>query len=291
MSLGKKFRYVAAAFLMLLSTVTPMGGALLRSANAAVGDDAPANSKNIRPNGDGTYTIALSVTGATSTNSSTTCNGANVIFVLDTSQSMDGHNTTYNGRTMSRFAAEKHILTDQDGIIDQMLSKNTTTCPSLVEIALVSFGIRGSKQLDFTNNGDTLKTKINSLGYDNGTNWEEGLIYAKEYADAIKTTQPNEDIYVVFMTDGEPTSSYNNYSGITLNDSNYRTRWGYAKDNARDLVEAGYNFYGIYEIDGGLIVMKGGAEAREAAYLNGKLADNEKSYSCVEPTSTQDGEN
>ena len=246
MSLGKKFRYVAAAFLMLLSTVTPMGGALLRSANAAVGDDAPANSKNIRPNGDGTYTIALSVTGATSTNSSTTCNGANVIFVLDTSQSMDGHNTTYNGRTMSRFAAEKHILTDQDGIIDQMLSKNTTTCPSLVEIALVSFGIRGSKQLDFTNNGDTLKTKINSLGYDNGTNWEEGLIYAKEYADAIKATQPNEDIYVVFMTDGEPTSSYNNYSGITLNDSNYRTRWGYAKDNARDLVEAGYNFYGIY---------------------------------------------
>ena len=48
---------------------------------------------------------------------------------------------------------------------------------------------------------------------------------------------------------------------------------------------------GRYEIDGGLIVMKGGAEAREAAYLNGKLADNEKSYSCVEPATTQGGEN
>ena len=44
MSLGKKVRYAAAAFLMLLSTVTPMGGALLRNAYAAA-NDAPWNQK------------------------------------------------------------------------------------------------------------------------------------------------------------------------------------------------------------------------------------------------------
>ena len=48
---------------------------------------------------------------------------------------------------------------------------------------------------------------------------------------------------------------------------------------------------GSYDIDGGLIVMKGGTGSREAAYLNGKLADNEKSYSCVEPAAAQGGEN
>ena len=55
MSLSKRFRNLAAAFLMALSTVAPMGGALVRSAYAEVGDDAPANSKRLIDNGDGTY--------------------------------------------------------------------------------------------------------------------------------------------------------------------------------------------------------------------------------------------
>ena len=60
MSLSKRFRNLAAAFLMALSTIAPMGGALTRSVYAADGDPdlgTPEHSKTLTPNGDGTYTI------------------------------------------------------------------------------------------------------------------------------------------------------------------------------------------------------------------------------------------
>ena len=89
MSLKGRFRNLAAAFLMVLSTVAPMGGALTRSVYAAEGDPdlgTPEHSKTLTPNGDGTYTITLSVTGKAE--STTVNNGANVVVVLDTSGSM-----------------------------------------------------------------------------------------------------------------------------------------------------------------------------------------------------------
>lgn len=247
MSLSKRFRNLAAAFLMVLSTVAPMGGALVRSAYAETGDDAPAHGKTLIDNGDGTYTIALSVTGQTSSSSQEVATKANVIFVLDTSSSMNksGNTTTYNGQTMSWLNAEQHILADDNGIIDQMLAKNTTANPDIVEIALVNFGERGSQLQDFTYNAATLKSEINNLGVTTGTNWEEGLQKAKSYADSIKTSQPNEDVYIIFMTDGEPTTHANSYN--PNNDTNgYQSNWGYAKDDARNLVTAGYKFYGIF---------------------------------------------
>ena len=39
-----------------------------------------------------------------------------------------------------------------------------------------------------------------------GTNWEDALIYAKEVANAKHTAQPDEPVYVIFLTDGEPTA-------------------------------------------------------------------------------------
>ena len=95
MSLSKRFRNLAAAFLMVLSTIAPMGGALTRSVYAADGDPdlgTPEHSKTLTPNlnpdgtPDGTYTITLSVTGKAE--STTINNGANVVVVLDTSGSM-----------------------------------------------------------------------------------------------------------------------------------------------------------------------------------------------------------
>mgnify|MGYP002623041621 CR=1 FL=1 len=247
MSVGKKFRYVAAAFLMLLSTVTPMGGALLRSAYAAVGDDAPATTKKIISNGDGTYTIALSVTGSTSSSTTTNCQGANVILALDISNSMINNNTTHNNSWMTRLAAEKAILTETNGVIDKMMAKNTLACPNMVEIAIVTFGNKGYQVQNFTNNATTLKNTINGINADSasGTNWEEGLQMTKSYADAIKASQANEDVYIVFMTDGEPTTHAGFYNPSN-NTNGYRLNWGYANDDARELVTAGYKFYGIF---------------------------------------------
>ena len=87
MSLSKRFRNLAAAFLMVLSTIAPMGGALVRSAYAeGAGDIKPISGKTVVPNGDGTYTITLSVKGTAKTETEST--KANVVVVFDTSGSM-----------------------------------------------------------------------------------------------------------------------------------------------------------------------------------------------------------
>ena len=91
MSLKSRFRNIAAAFLMVLSTVAPIGNGLVRTAYA---DDlgVPEHSKTLTENKntdgtkDGTATITLSVTGKAASSSNN--KGANVVVVLDTSGSM-----------------------------------------------------------------------------------------------------------------------------------------------------------------------------------------------------------
>ena len=104
MSLSKRFRNLAAAFLMVLSTVAPMGGALVRSAYAeGAGDIKPISGKTVVPNGDGTYTITLSVKGTAKTETEST--KANVVVVFDSSGSMDYDTTVdkYEERTYGRY--------------------------------------------------------------------------------------------------------------------------------------------------------------------------------------------
>lgn len=246
MSLKKRFGNIAAAFLMVLSTIAPIGNGLLtKEAYAAVGDDAPAHSKNIKPNGDGTYELSLSVTGATQSSQTSEVTKANVILVLDTSNSMNSNYTTYNGSRMTRLNAEKHALTDDNGIIDNLLQQNVVgdqNKSDIIEVAIANFGTRGSTAQNFTTDKATLKSTINELTNSQGTNWEEGLMRAQELATSIKASQPAEDVYVIFMTDGEPTTHNNSYN-VNLN---YATEWGYASDNARSIVTSGYKLYGLF---------------------------------------------
>jgi pilin isopeptide linkage protein/LPXTG-motif cell wall-anchored protein len=275
-------------------------GATSHEVVAAV-TDAPSTEKQLIDNGDGTYTLALSVTGEAASSSTTETTKANVILVLDTSSSMNqssgstnpyvyteytGAGTqggeyygvdeegeyyrvywrnnawrtrnqnnapVYNGtvytRTgggaISRIQAEKDALTKDGGIIDNLLSQNVAGDPvksDIIEVAVVNFGGSGTTAQTFTTNGTSLKNTINNLSTSTGTNWEEGLMRAQELAANIKASQPNEDIYVIFLTDGEPTTHYNDY---TVN-TNFAQEWAAANDNAREIVEDGYHFYGIF---------------------------------------------
>lgn len=228
-------------------------GPVLRAANLRATSDAPAHSKRLipnnvsdeHPNGDGTYTLALSVTGATSSSSTTQVTKANVILVLDTSNSMNSNYTYYNGQRMTRLNAEKRVLTENGGIIDSLLEQNVAgdaVKSDIIEVAIANFGTRGSTAQTFTTSASSLKSTVNGLTNSQGTNWEEGLMRAQELAASIKTSQPNEEVYVIFLTDGEPTTHNNSYNVNT----NYATEWGYANDNARAIVTAGYHFYGIF---------------------------------------------
>ncbi|MBQ2478415.1 MAG: VWA domain-containing protein, partial [Erysipelotrichales bacterium] len=80
----KKALKVLLSVLMTFSLIHTSG--VTRTVKAAVGDE-PAHSKSLIDNHDGTYTLALSVTGDSEKNPPKT----NVIVVLDVSGSMTGN--------------------------------------------------------------------------------------------------------------------------------------------------------------------------------------------------------
>ena len=83
---GKKALSLVLTIAMLLSIVYL--ALPLTKAEAAV-QNPPASSKKLYDNGDGTYTLSMSVTGETATSSTTEVNKANVILVMETSSSMN----------------------------------------------------------------------------------------------------------------------------------------------------------------------------------------------------------
>ena len=224
----------------------------LQKAKAEI-SGAPQNSKELIDNGDGTYTIALSVTGAAESSITTEATKANVILVLDTSSSMVNNRPGGQG-TRTRLALEQEALTKDDGIIDKLLAQNVpgdSVKKDIIEIAIVDFGNRGNVTQTWETDPTVLKNAINTLTTTSGTNWEEGLRNARTLADAKKTAQPDEEVYVIFMTDGEPTTHYNSYN---VNWQNVTAEWRAAVDDARGIVATGtapgsasrYHFYALF---------------------------------------------
>ena len=158
----------------------------------------------------------------------------------------------------TRLYAEQEAL---DEVIDNLLSYNTSETPDSVEIALISFAYRRgdlnawASETEHTGwvtgvgeNDDLqgLLNAVDSTRYASGTNWEEALQYAyevisdKEQAEAGK---PEEDYYVIFLTDGEPTNTANasnEEAGRVDNMDAYNA----AREEARNL--ANYHFYNIF---------------------------------------------
>ena len=106
MSLKKRFWNIAAVFLMILSTIAPIGNSLT---NLAYADESisPISSKTKRDNGDGTYTISLSVKGTA--NTETTKTDVNVLVVFDTSGSMN-NSTTFCQLWLSLFLILSNLV-------------------------------------------------------------------------------------------------------------------------------------------------------------------------------------
>ena len=166
--------------------------------------------------------------------------------------------TDYNGNIYSpdRFWAMKHALTDSNGVIDELLAQNVSgdaNKQDVIEVSIISFGAHVNSNA-FSYNANILKNQINSLQTESGTNWEGALVAAKEQADAIKQSQPDEKVYVIFLTDGQPTQ---HGDGSMPKNSNTAEEWGYAKDDARAIVTNNYVFYGLFTW----------GDANEATYL------------------------
>ena len=161
-------------------------------------------------------------------------------------------------------------LIDDSG--ERVLDKNGEPIKvnDIIEISVISFADRAlgdyprsdnvgsapnyGTEVGWSTDYNTLMAGVNVDTAPSGTNWEDALRYARYVADTKQTAQPDEPVYVIFLTDGEPTA----YAGETGGAKHYIdqngnevsggfiTAYTPAKDDARALVTSGYNFYGIF---------------------------------------------
>ncbi len=168
---------------------------------------APATSKTLVDNGDGTYSLSLSVTGASQT--SQTSGKADVIVVLDLSGSM-----TYQQGRSTRLAIAKSAVNQ---LASQLLSNNTAASPDAVTLSLVTFSNYATTQTTQTTDLADFQHNVDGLRATGGTNWEDAL----QTANGI-TTRSDADTYVIFVSDGDPTFRNTRDAFISFSDENER---------------------------------------------------------------------
>ncbi|MGI5932375.1 MAG: vWA domain-containing protein, partial [Eubacterium sp.] len=205
-------------------------------AHPGAGDDtgglsAPATEKTLSSNGDGTYNLSLSVTGASKASTSHT--KADVIVVLDRSGSMQN----------SVSGSRRDVVAQQavNSLAKTLLQNNTSAHPDTVQLSLVTFNNGAQTMVSGTSSLNTFQQAVNAaVGvYNTGTNWEEALKQANSVS-----TRSGAETYVIFVSDGNPTYyGTRPYGTGQETDQNILNSYNAAKDDARRIVAAGKHFY------------------------------------------------
>lgn len=174
----------------------------------------PKHHKTIaKKNGaNDTYTLNLNVTGKRSSTSQTVSQPVDIALVLDNSGSMaycmSGRQPSYyypcSGNDDVRSAALKTAVTAfLEGVDTQ--NKTIANDGNKVRVSLVSFADSASTLSGLTPEVAELETKVKDLNPRGATNTAAGFREAKSTLDKDKRT--NAIKYVVFFTDGVPTTS------------------------------------------------------------------------------------
>ena len=165
-----------------------------------------SHEKYIAKNEAGTYNLTLNVSGAVGSESY--ANKLDVLFVMDTSNSMKrGMNSSsdqknYTTNSSSRFYNQQKAV--EDAVAKLKSKKNVDA-----QFAVVSFDTQAGIETKWTKDSIKYPTGVGKYpGYSKqagGTNYEAGLIKAKQLLDSGRTDATK---IVVFLSDGDPTFYY-----------------------------------------------------------------------------------
>ena len=162
---------------------------------------APRINKESTPNGDDTNTLALSLISDTAKLEVEKL--ADVIVVFDVSGSMNDNDM---GNNTTRLQAAKKAVND---LAAQLAQKKNSNGDPLVRMSLIKFSTKADPVMGLTelttsgnNSGlNQIKTAVNNLSADGGTNWDHALQLANEENDL----DSGRGTFVIFVTDGDPT--------------------------------------------------------------------------------------
>lgn len=175
-----------------------------------------SHEKYIAKNEDGTYNLTLNVSGAVGSESY--ANKLDVLFVMDTSNSMKWEMTytgssskkylkDYQTNSNSRFYNQKKAV--EDAVAKLKNKKNVDA-----QFAVVAFDTQAGIKTNWTKDSITYPTSVGNYKSNNweagGTNYQAGLRKADEL---LKKGRTDATKIVVFLSDGDPTLYYDTYDG------------------------------------------------------------------------------
>lgn len=227
-------------------------------------DEGPVTTKTVTDNGDGTHKITLDILGKTTTTTTVTKANVIVVLDTSGSMDNDGgvsyqEDSSYKGNYgivngqyiqlvqdwygnwyyyedyyQHRYYGQRYRKTTQSriegakdavkAIANTLLSKNTSSNPDLVQMALITFATNAETKQMPTTSASIFNDTVDKLKAEGGTNWEAAL----QMVGSVKFGENDKDpTYVIFVSDGNPT--YRNTRGSTEylpvkdNDQWYRT--------------------------------------------------------------------
>ena len=221
---------VAMAFSLLPVTAFAAGeesNKTYNDKNTATQETGVTASKTAPANGDGTYTITLTVDGTTKTETGKQNLPADIVLVVDTSTSM----LEDVGQTTRLAIAKTAAANFASGLMD---------ASDAIRIGLYDFSGSNRTNVPLTSNKSTITQKIQGLqtpGSGDGTNYTLGLTGAQNI---LKDSEEGRQKFIVFISDGVPTNGNTGKNvaksligqGVTILTVGVDIKWNIIAENA-----------------------------------------------------------
>lgn len=157
----------------------------------------PSNNKRIEKTigGDGDeYRLHLTASGDSTSSTVTTTTPADIVLVMDKSNSMKGERDS-NAQEAANKLANKLLTTENSNLSED----------KQVRMAVVTFSTNADIKQQFTDNASDINSAVKG-DPKGGTNWEAALKQANDLP-----SRPNVKKHIIFLSDGDPTYRISTY--------------------------------------------------------------------------------